>query len=78
MINKVTLNFCDLDLDFARSGWEGAEMALYNVNQVLKGYGIDFEFSLEAFAEDEYPEKFWNESHPEYNPSGIEVNGTKY
>lgn len=70
---EVELNYCDLDLDFARTGWDSAYMVLSQVNEFLRDRGIDIKFDLIAHAEDEYPEEFWNEEHPEYNSTGIVI-----
>ncbi|SOK58667.1 hypothetical protein [Yersinia phage fHe-Yen9-04] len=73
MSTKVILNVCNSDLEYAHSAWDGAEISIYRINEVLKERGIDIQFYLETHEEDEYPDKFWNESNPEYNPTGIEI-----
>lgn len=70
---EVELNYCELDLDYARTGWDSAYMVLYNVNELLKDNGINISFSLTVHEESELPDEFWNESNPNYNPTGIVI-----
>ncbi|EBS4516477.1 hypothetical protein DQT32_03490 [Salmonella enterica subsp. enterica serovar Braenderup] len=73
---KVEINACDMDLEYARSMWDAGHNVLYHVNQVLKDRGINIEFELNTFDEEEYPEEFWNEEHPEYNSTGVVIKET--
>ncbi|AQW88913.1 hypothetical protein pEaSNUABM50_00387 [Erwinia phage pEa_SNUABM_50] len=73
MAIKAKLNFCDLDLDYARTAWDGAYMVLAEVNEVLKERGIKIEFLLEVHSEEDYPSKFWDEEDVEYTTNTTEI-----
>lgn len=73
MTTKVTLNFCDTDMEFSHTPWDAADMAIYEVNRILKERGIDIEFTCIAHGEEDFPEKYWNEEHPDYTTDVSEI-----
>ena len=60
MSTKVTLHVADSDMDYARTVWDSAKMALDAVNKVLKDKGVDITFEINDHVhEDLIPDEFF-------------------